>query len=187
MKPSISEADVTKLATRFHWRRVSDIPASPDRAIGRQVAWEIAEILALHYIEDAIGSWRYLVVSGADKRAAEAVAAVVREHLDHWSVQGLIERVRAEDDLAERARLIVGVGLAAPKEFNESVYTLIDVSMRDSEKGIRYAALWAAAYTEYRELVPAIANMARNEPIQAIQERAEIILEAFGDGSDDDA
>lgn len=179
VRPETTWEDVDRFARALGWPLVRTIYQDREEGVDGQVIWQALDVAALHYIEDAISSIGYIVVTGQQERTAEAVAEQAAEALNAWSLDELFEAFDGVSDARSRAQMALRIGLAAPPEFNEGVLSRITKVLSDSDPRVRIAGLWATTYAVYPEFVSAVRKIAEDEKVDWVRERAKGILKAF--------
>lgn len=171
MRPEVGGPQVDAFATASGRQLVHSSPRAAD--VDGQMIWTDDAGTSLHYVVDATAGTGYVVVTDAD--VEQEVIAGLRP----WTLDELFAGFDDADELRDRGQFVLRIGLAAPEEFDEGVFTRIGAGLLAAEYQLRYAALWASTYTGYQEFVPVIESQLLGDDAEVVRTRARSVLEAF--------
>lgn len=170
------DRQVKTFAQALGWVFSSEIPEDPEAGVSRQVVWQAPDGTSIHFIEDLVFHRGYYVLMGSDQLFTEMQAARAESVLNPWTVDELLEICENAEDLQEKGSAAILLSLAAPPEFDERIFAIIEGMLRDEEPMARDAALWLTLYARYSEFGPIIESIAENDPEDWVRDRAVHVL-----------
>lgn len=179
LHPDKSWEDVSDFADGLGWPLVYQQSRDRSGGVDGQMIWQSDAEVSVHYVVDATSGIGYVTLAGPDSESFTPYIAQAEETLVPWQLQELYQRFDSETDVAERGRLILRIGLAAPSEPAEGCTLRIHQALADDDARIRLAGLWAASYTGYRHFAQRARDLSRTDPEPWIRARAESIEAAF--------
>jgi hypothetical protein len=130
----------------------------------------------LHLIEDHLIGLAYVDILG---RHRGKLAALIRSRLDTYSKEEIIDAARSAGNPRELARAVRLAGAVATEGFDQDLFEIFLRAFGSEDPQTRIAAIIAAGYAEWREFIPLIEPLARNDPNQTVRETAASIGEGF--------
>ncbi|MGW0825669.1 HEAT repeat domain-containing protein [Streptomyces sp. NPDC002845] len=186
LHPDKHWGDVADFAEELGWPLVHQRQRSQTEGVDGQMIWQSESGVSVHYIVDATSGIGYITLTGPDDEAVSPFLSQAKEALEPWQLEELYQKFDGETDLAERGRLTLRIGLAAPAEPTAGCVQRIRRSLSDEDARMRLAGLWAVSYTGYEEFVEAVQNMAQADPESWIRTRAESVVTAFSVAGDEE-
>jgi hypothetical protein len=172
----VGEQQVETFARALGWVLSSEIPEDPSAGVSRQVVWEAPGVASIHFIEDLVFHRPYYVLMGSQRLATDALAAQAEAVLNPWTVEELVEVCEQAEGLKEKGSAAILLSLAAPPEYDERVFAVIESMLLDEDPTARDAALWLTLYARYSEFGPTIERIAENDPEDWVRDRAVHVL-----------
>lgn len=175
-----SEGDAERLANAMGWPVRGEIPADYARGIPREVQWSAGPAITLHYLEDDLSGNAYLVVSGDRKEIAEATAGIAEQHLAaFFSYEELLDSISKARKEPEKCRALVRAALGAPREFDDRLFEIVRISLRDKSPAVRESAIWATSYAAWPQFRGLLEDVVAHDHNQHVHDTAEGMLGAF--------
>lgn len=153
LKPTSRETDIRLIAMLHQWEPEGELPASSQRP--RQVQWTNSDTF-ITYVEDTILNAAYLVIDGPN---TERISDQVRKGLEVYEAADLDELRRSDLPADKAISLVNATVLAAPENFDSSVYDRVAAALRHPAEAVRGAALFAITYVpwkRFRDLLQSI-------------------------------
>jgi hypothetical protein len=179
LRPEKHWDDVAAFADRLGWPLAHETTRNQNEGLDGQMIWQSPAGVSLHYVVDATSGIGYITLAGPDQKTVEDFTAQALEALDPWQLTELFHEYDRATEVAERGKLTLRLGLAAPPEFTEGCFRRIASSLSDSDPRIRLAGLWAASYTGYQAFVPVVRRVAEEDSEEWLRTRASSIVAAF--------
>ncbi|MGW7682869.1 HEAT repeat domain-containing protein [Kribbella sp. NPDC054772] len=170
LKESASSREVLALAAAFRWDFVGEQLPDPDRGVGYSATWTGADGTTLHYLEDQVSGFRYVVLQSPASRVLEALLETLDETEYVWGLDELVEEFDAADNPKELATAVLRLGAGAPDEYTAEIASRISGALAHADPSVRDHALWAVAYSSYPAYLPALRQLAEEDP--ELRERA---------------
>lgn len=135
------------------------------------------EKTGIHYIEDYIVGFPYIVIDGKDiDKAAEAICS----HFEIFSPSELFEIVENPDSTnPDKVEAVVRMGVAAPQEFDPEFFTVFQIAFNAPAPTVRSAALQAWTYCGWEEIIPLVKKMKTSDPDERVRLEAEELLKVY--------
>lgn len=168
------------IARAGHWPLVEH----EEDAHKRSLIWGAAPGLWMRYLEDRTTRTSALVFFGEDLFAvAEIVRRVITLFNLHPYTREELLTLPDETEGRERIRAIMRVALALGDTDDPELFAVLKAASRDfADAGARVAASWSTAYLDGEESLTLLADMARDDPDEAVRESAAGLLRAFEGG-----
>ncbi|MFC9976479.1 HEAT repeat domain-containing protein [Spirillospora sp. NPDC127200] len=174
LRPGTTVEDLDAFAAGLGWPM--DEVTERDRASGTdgRVTWHVDKDndVALHYVEDAMFGIGHYVFTGRAPQTLKELSASASRSLSPWTVDDLCSAFDEAADPKARGLAALRLGLAATSEPDDEVVVRLSVTLEDADPRVRYAALWAASYTGYRDLLPAVRTIAERDSEDWLREKA---------------
>lgn len=150
----------------------------PGRTDPEQV-WRVAEDVTFHHVLDQRSGLAYVEVRGSDSDRMREALERVRPSLEVRSQSELLEALWSNHDETELPAALLAAGLGAPLRFAEDLFLPVSQALDHPDPGIREAALWALAYTEWPEWRTVVTPLGDTDPDPRIKAIAHQIVELF--------
>ncbi len=175
-----SEGDVQSLARGFGWKLLAEQPGDVKNDGVRTVLWEVYLGLTVGYYQDPRTAVSCLIVRSAaspeDVQDIERILGRAQSFLDNEEILDGIDAAAGRTD--ELARAIVLVGFGAPVDCDPTYFSLLSRFAGDDRAEVRTAVLRAITYTQWRQFVPLLRELARDKK-RSVRKLAEAILKVF--------
>jgi hypothetical protein len=174
----------TDLAGKEDWHLRKATVKEPASHRAGEIEYEVpGKQTRVRLRDDPSSGLRYFMITGpqAEDTAAllrAAVACYTHEELLAWWDQGV-----ATDDVDDRVDAILVLGTNAPPCPDERYTTRIRAALRDPDHDVRNAAVVAAAYTEWLDLLPDLERVADEDSDEAARARAAYVAGAWKRGT----
>ncbi|WP_311704327.1 hypothetical protein [Streptomyces litchfieldiae] len=166
------------------------MPENADRLESHEVIWGKSGDLTLHYQEDVLTRSPAAFVTGEDQRRVQVASRILEQRLKPATTEELLEAAEAvRPSPADYMLAILRLGLGAPVDFDQRFFDQVRNAMRDTETGVRYAAVWATSYVEWPQYEPLLVRASEHDPSEKVRGDAAVVLAAYrslheeGDGS----
>jgi hypothetical protein len=172
LSPRVTRREFEDIAFGHGWRLHQVVDA--DEKHPYEEVWSVAQgASAVHYIEDGLLGLLYVIVMGEEVDELEA------------SLRRALETVRAEDALGwledatwAGSRVQAAAYLAAAAEQpTPDLIAAFDRLMHDPDADVRRAAIFAATYPEWPQLLAFVKNVARHDADDGVRAAAEEIAQ----------
>ncbi|MFG2626573.1 hypothetical protein [Streptomyces sp. NPDC048473] len=180
LRPGTDEDSVDEFAARLGLLRHADIPENEEEGVPHQVVWHSESGPALNYREDMFSGLPYVVVTAEDPRELHEFVGMTETVLDTWRIPELWKAVDTNNDPDELPEAILRMGLGAPKEFNEEVFSRVCDALTSEREDVCEAALIATTYQPWGQYVNPIRDLLREGLSEPLEDTAQIILDEFG-------
>jgi hypothetical protein len=185
LRPQVTRADVEAGLAAAGLAHFATHPADRDLRAYAQV-WVTPSVAAptagVHYYEDPIPNFPYLVVSGANfqdlaARVAERVATFTRDEL----LDGALDAAAHNDQVRAINRLAIGF-----VEFDPAVWTIIATFAREAQNPLlREAAVNSVAFRAWPHYRPLLERIVVDDPSENVRQRAALLLAHWPSGATD--
>ncbi|MFC9271736.1 hypothetical protein [Streptomyces zhihengii] len=145
--------------TDLGWPRRSEHVEDRENWNPRQIVWGAGPGLLLHFQQDLLSDVQYVFVQGQDPKAVEAVTALCEEKLPVWTPDSLLGAVDEARDADDRAYALHQLGVGAPREFDQSVFSRITEAMRSTDVDLQETAIWAVTFEPWPEYTHPLRNV----------------------------
>ncbi|GGP14260.1 hypothetical protein GCM10012278_69330 [Nonomuraea glycinis] len=176
---------VEGLAQAWGWQQRTVTVSAPDPfEEPLHVSWWDEDLpMALHYYEDFDVRFSYLIITGVD--AGEVGDAFERAEtwLDAWSLEELLAEARSDSDPEDRAKAVERAGFAAPLEFDERFFAVIDDALRHDDPRVREGGIWAVTMALYPQFQPRLETIAETDEVEVLRKMAEALARGLDDDS----
>ncbi|MFI9504407.1 HEAT repeat domain-containing protein [Nocardia sp. NPDC052566] len=179
LRSEVSADDIDEFALARDWPHVHENPRDRDGGIDGQLIWQGLPDVALHFVVDATSGVAYAVFTGASESATDPVRRQFLDEVPLWALDELFEAFDSAEDERVRAQHALRIGFAAAAEFDDEVFRRIVETIGDDDPRVRYAGIWAATYTGYRQFVPALRRVSLEDPEDFVRSRAISVVRAF--------
>jgi len=173
VRDGVELSRMSRLAWREGWH--FDDYATTDSRTLRNKSWAaLGERAVVRWARDGYLKTTWIDVQGAGRaQVADRVRAQIAVYTD--------DELRADAKEGEPARRIAALGFLALEAKSESDPALVDLfasAARADSMEVRRAACVSVLYTSYRELEPAVAEIAANDPDEELRAIAANVLES---------
>lgn len=192
LRESVIERDVWHLANELKMTKIREVSAPDRQTIVREIAWEAGRGVRLYYAVDYLSACFFIVIEGYsiecndDYEYFRRLVMVAIEVLYPWSLDKLLEEVDSYSPPAnprDLARAVIRLGVGAPNDYNDEVFTRISHAMRSPEAWVRKAAIWATAYLRWPQFLPLLSQVADSDADPQLRSEARRMVD-FGDKSE---
>jgi hypothetical protein len=172
---SAHEDQLTALAGRYDWWMKSRIGRNGDQP--EEYVYSTDDgATDLHFIQDHKIGVTYILVAGP---AAGEVVPLLRESLDHYDPDEILEGAKNEMGAGDRRRSLYYLALVTmDRGFDREVFEIYRKALADPDPYVRGSAVLGAAYLGWPELAEPIGALARpEEPDETIRRDAGLLAE----------
>ncbi|MEU6703549.1 hypothetical protein [Streptomyces wuyuanensis] len=181
LRSSADEESVDEHAARLGMARHAEIPANEDEGVPRQILWHAESGPALHYREDLFSGLPYIVFTSKDAGALDDAVRLAEVALGTWRIPDLWQAVDAGRDSDEWPEDILRMGLGAPGEFDEEIYSRVVGALHSDRDDVCEAGLIATTYQPWDEYVEPIRELLHRDGLsKPLEETARTILDELG-------
>lgn len=181
LKADFSRSHVQRVASRNRWLIWNIIQPGPNNPY--EMIWlfdkrdDEPEETAMHYIEDERLQIRYMAVTGKERdRVVKQMYHTMHVYTRDEVKAMVITAVTPTDYI--RAIYHVAV-IANPAVFDPELFELYQTVLAHADSEVRFAALSAITYTDWREFQDILRHMKEHDPDEQVRQRAGILLDSF--------
>ncbi|MFJ6620685.1 hypothetical protein ACIQOW_24305 [Kitasatospora sp. NPDC091335] len=183
-----AEDEVDEFAGLHGWPRRAEVEARREGGSPYTVSWDLGDESVLDYVEDGMSKNCYLIVHGPTRESVEPVGEMISEELFPWDHTELLWCVDNAPNPIELGLSIIRLALGSPDGFHDETFRRVKSGLTHPDSQVRDMSLWASTYSPWAEYIPLLQNLAAQDPVTEIRERAGLVLEAYrvrggGDGS----
>lgn len=159
------------------------VDASSDVSIGitRDIVWEIADDMVLQYNEDSLSETSIIALAGPIKKAVKDLGGLIERYFKPWSLEELVARVDETKNLPEHKRMLLQMGIGAPREHVSGIFRRIKDAMTSDDTEVRRAGVWAASYSRWPECRGLVEKVALHDQDEGLRRDAQIVLRYYSD------
>jgi hypothetical protein len=177
--PKTAQATDTHIAaSALRMNLVEVIEADPENEVPEERIFSTTDgKTSLHHIFDPQSGLSYVVLRGADIASHEAK---LRDRMETFT----LEEIQAEAAQAKGKAKVTAVyrlAIAAPAKFDRDTFDLLVKAMHDPERNVRHAAVWATAYSDWKEFRKPLQEVQAGDEDPGIREDAGTILQAMSE------
>lgn len=177
--PASAEADVFDHHARARWRFEERIAPDPARSIPLELVFRTADgKVTLHFVDDHLVKFPYLVVKGEAADVEREVAAA-RQALKFHSEDEVLDYARRADTRAQKMESLAFVGVTAPQTHDTRYLEALKRGMEDADASVRKSAVWMSGYPAWPELRPLLEKVAEEDPDESVRNGTRSILAGF--------
>ncbi|WP_199512585.1 hypothetical protein [Nucisporomicrobium flavum] len=143
-----------------------------DAGTGYEMTWSMAPAVILHYVEDVVSRSGHVHVTGRDTADIESRVETLGRELDTLTMKELTAAVGEAGAGPELARALLRVGLGAPLAFDATVFDVIRGGLANEDAMVRQSTVYATTYSPWREWLPVLREVARDDPSADVRELA---------------
>lgn len=177
LRPGTGLSDVEEYATSSGWERIRQQERDPAAGLQRKIAWRVASEVCLFYTEDDDADCAFVYVGASWKSVGEGFYQHAREHLPVYEPQEVIAGYRRPG--GGSAKNLLRAVLAAPREYDETVFDIVAEAMRSPDRQLRAAAVYATSYNLWAEYLPKLRQVASSDPDEEIRSDADMMIEIY--------
>jgi hypothetical protein len=174
-----NEREVRELASACNWELVADRPGDPDEGVLRELEWQADPAVQVAYTEDDMSPNAFVTVGGSDAVKTSAITAQVQEGLKFWSLRDLCRLVDIVKDPVKIGLAVLRLGLGSPYSYDSEVFQRITSALTHEDRRTRDMAIWATTYSPWPEYLPSLREVAENDPVSKLRERARFTVESY--------
>jgi hypothetical protein len=177
LKDSMSESSMHALAKSNPWFLSEKVDRDPDNDIPFELIWEtVDEQTSIHYIEDELVKFPYVVVKGKD---VDKVVSKIRSKLDIYSDEELVQMFESASQHNEKMKAVARLGVASPQQFDSRFFNLLQQAFSDPDPEVRRTAVWCIGYASWAEFREVLEQIVASDPDESVREDAAYMLESY--------
>ncbi|WP_369387698.1 hypothetical protein AB5J72_08835 [Streptomyces sp. CG1] len=182
LKDWATEERVMQLAAGLDLEVVKD--SSPDVELGivRHVTWRVVEGLILEYAVDSRSRTSFLAVGGSPAEGVREIERSIEKNLEPWTLRELLSAVDRVSGAGDLTQALLRAGVGSPHDFDKRFFKRIKAAFGHPDPRVRYAGLWATAYSRWSEFRDLIAEMAESDDVDDLRRDARVILRYYAEG-----
>lgn len=181
LREGVSEEEVSEFAAGLGLPCRVDTPADEEEWVPRQKIWHSGEGVVLAYREDLSTGLDYVVVMAEEADEVETTVPSVELALRTWKISELIDRFDRSEDREDLVDAVLMMGLGAPPEFDERIFSRICSAVRSSDSEVVGAGLHAITNEPWREYADVVGDVLGKGLPPDLEETARRMLVQFGD------
>jgi hypothetical protein len=176
LHPSVTRADFEKAARDSGFVHFATHPRGGDQRAYEQV-WLTPNVVAptedVHYIEDSIPNFPYLVVGGVDpSRLAARLAERISVYTPDELLNSALDASTHNDQVRAINRLAIGF-----VNFDPTAYTIImTFALQAQNPVLREAAVNAIAFRAWPHFRPLLERIVAEDPAENVRRKAALLL-----------
>lgn len=176
-KPPFTESKMHDLVEFNPWFLSAKIDRDPDSNIPFRLIWTTSDKgTTIHYIEDELVKFPYIVVKGKD---VEKAVSKIRSRMEIYSHEELFKIFIAANSRSEKMKAVAHLGVASPQEFDPKFFELLQAAFSDPDPEVRRTAVWCIGYASWREFKETLEHLANSDPDEAVREDAGYLAAAY--------
>ncbi|MTJ10966.1 MULTISPECIES: HEAT repeat domain-containing protein [unclassified Anabaena] len=166
----------------FTWENNWLLWGRQEQDIENQLPFELTWITSdqqtgLHYIEDYVVGFPYLVIKGKDM---EKTLLELQEYEIHfYSLEEIIDCVKIATTIEEMKTAILHLGVAITQPYDSELFDILCQTLEHSSPIIRNVVIQAIAYIGWTEFKPILEKIYQNDLDDKVRNKAYILLESF--------
>jgi hypothetical protein len=175
--PSSRQAE--EFAQSRSWPLVSESGSEANPAIRRELSWKVDAGVAFYYVESNLADECCVGLLAKDEGAAAREHQELVKNFVHWTRGQLLAAVANAEEIEERARAVLRVGLGAPVGIDEEFFTCIVDGAQHEDPAVREMALWAMVFPGWPQFRPVLRRIAESDPVDDLRSLAVWVIAAF--------
>ncbi len=176
-KPPFTESKMHDLVEFNPWFLSEKVNRDPDNNIPFRLIWTTSdEETTIHYVEDELVKFPYIVVKGKD---VEEAVSEIRSQIEIYSPEELFKIFIAANSRSEKMKAVAHLGVASPQEFDPKFFELLQAAFSDPDPEVRRTAVWCIGYASWREFKETLEHLANSDPDEAVREDAGYLAAAY--------
>jgi len=179
LKDAYTEEKVMCFAAELDLEALRDVAADPALGLTRHVIWRITPGIVLEYAADSRSRCSFLAVGGYPRDLVQEIEKSIEKNLKPWTLREVLSAVDRADGVEELAGAVLRAGVAAPQGFDKKMFKSIKRAILHIDHRIRYAGLWATAYSRWSEFRDLIAGVADGDELYTLRRDAQVILHYY--------
>jgi len=171
------EDQLHDLAWKNDWLLWGQKEADHENQIPFELTWITSdEETGIHYIEDYVVGFPYLVIDGKD---LEETVYSIQSSFDVYSTEEILQWVETAANPEEQAKAVFHLGVVAPQEFDSRFFDVFQRVFLNPNPEVRMAAIKASAYMGWREFREILEHLKSTDPDEKVRAKADVMLQAF--------
>jgi hypothetical protein len=176
-KSPFTESKMHDLVEFNPWFLSEKVNRDPDNRIPFELIWITSdENTTIHYIEDELVKFSYIVIKGKD---VEKVVSKIISQIDIYSPEELFKMLIDAKSRSEKMKAVAHLGVASPQEFDPKFFELLQAAFSDSDPEVRRTAVWCIGYASWREFKETLEHLANSDPDEAVREDAGYLVGGY--------
>ena len=176
-KPPFTESEMHDLVEFHPWFLSAKIDRDPDNYVPFRLIWTTSDQeTSIHYIEDELVKFSYIVIKGKD---VQKVASKLYSEREIYSSEELVKMFVDANSRNEKMKAVAHLGVASPQEFDAKFFELLQAAFSDPDPEVRRTAVWCIGYSSWREFRPILEHLVASDPDESIREDAGYMLESY--------
>jgi HEAT repeat protein len=155
---------------------IRDDPADRDSATPPHVVWRIATEVSLHYVEDDVAHCAYVFTSSSAYNLGAGFHEHAQQHLPVFTQDELLAAYDQAADPEGRANALLGAAISSGRKYDEPVFRRIVEALRDRDRRVRLAAVYAISYSPWPEYIPVLREVAAEDADDEVRTHARTML-----------
>jgi hypothetical protein len=181
-KSPFGRVDAEKLAESLKWTHYETVEGG--EGAPHEVIWISADRgAAVHWIEDNLVRVKYFLVKGGHPGPT---VDLLRSHVDVHDSRSLQE---AFDGTRDSGALMDGLhmlGAHCSGVFDAELFALFRWALHDPDPLVRRVALLTVAMTSWREVLPLLDYIRKDDPVASVRAQAETVFDVMKSRTDSD-
>ncbi|MFE6690803.1 hypothetical protein ACFVFQ_30565 [Streptomyces sp. NPDC057743] len=165
----------------LNWQFIRDNAELAASEHVQETVWSPREQVFVHLVTDGPTRSRSVYVSSTPDAIARAVGVLefLVDTLDFCSLDELSSDATEAATEKQRAIALVRLGMGAPKDYEERVFTLLEGGFRHPHPTVRNAAIWATRFALWPQFIPLMERMKDEDPEPILQSVAADTIEIY--------
>lgn len=187
--PEDAAATASRYADNNSWRKERETPDDPETGNLREVVWQISATASMHYLVDDATGLPYIYFStysedlhagvAAARDLAQELVGDATQRLDVYEREELISAYNNAEKSKQRASTLLAMALGSPQESDEVGQEIIMSALKDRDKIVRSAAVYATTYTPSAHYIPILRSIKNTDKNRKIRDRAADVIAAY--------
>lgn len=179
LKDPTSKSAIHDLAVDEHWRFTRRVLANPEEAISYELVWLTSDgVTTVHYVEDDLVKFPYLVVKGEGENLRQIVNTI-HHKLEVYSREEISELVQQARTRGQKMEAIAFLGVSAPKVLDQDIFDGIIGAMSDKDPEVRRTAVWMTGYAAWPQYKEPLTKLMESDPEETVRADAGFVLAGF--------
>ena len=169
--------EINDLTWEKPWFLVKRVDRDPDNRIPYELVWKTPdEETSIHYIEDELVQFSYIVVKGSD---SQEVADEIRSGMAMYSVDDIFRWLDEARPGGDMMQAVAHLGVAAPRRFDSAFFGRFEQAFASSDPEVRRTAIWSCGYPAWPEFLSILERLSTEDSHPEVREDAGILLASF--------
>ncbi len=176
-KPPFTDLEMYKITRFTTWIFSETASRDTDNNIPFELMWKTKdEETTIHYIEDELVQFSYIVVKGKD---VDKVVSKICSKIEVYSNEEIFRKFIDATNRSEKMKAVAYLGVASPYKFDAQFFELLQTAFSDVDSEVRRTAVWCIGYASWPEFKETLDRLAKSDPDELVREHAGYLAAAY--------